>query len=1124
MAQTSLFLERLFEYSIDGVLETLADGAILRANPAACRALGYGAAELCQLRRQDVVVEDASLLALMSRRNEAGSIAGEAVLRRSDGSTFPVTFSSAMIPSEDGLPHSYVIFRDISESKRAESALRESETKYRLLVEQSPEGIFLCDAQGALLEVNRAGERMLGYSAEELRGKHVIDLVPADEKSRVGPEIARLAEGGIVRSRWTARRKDGSTFEGELTASQLPDGRLQAVAHDVTERKQAETALRESEQRYRELVEASVNVVWSMDERGFFSFATQNIHDVLGWSPDELLGHHFSEFVAEEQRELASSRFATAMEGKPIMDLELNIRRPDGADAVIYLSARPMRGAHGEIRGAIGTAQDVTAQRAAEKQARENEEKLKVALGLIDMAVFTQDSALRYTWMYRPQLGYQSEEVVGRTDAELLPAEAAAKTTALKRRALETGLPQQGEVSVVLQDGEVHEYALVIEPQRDPTNRLVGIIGASLDVTHRKWTEQQLAEGTERLRSAEAQFRSLIENALDLILVVDDQGVIQFASPSVMRLLGYAPDSVIGEPGLEFIHPDDRAAAATALRHVRSQPALPSQATLRARHANGSWRTFEIVGKQMEHDPDSVVLNGRDVTDRQRLEEQFRQAQKMEALGRLTGGVAHDFNNMLAVILSYSSMTIEKLATNDPRRGDLLEIKAAAERAAGLTRQLLAFSRRQVLRPTLVDLNTVVSGMKGMLSRMIGEDVQLVVHPAAEPVVANVDNAQLEQVILNLAVNARDAMPEGGTLTIDIERIAVDASDVSGLEPGGYAVLTVADTGCGMDAATRMHVFEPFFTTKEMGKGTGLGLSTVFGIVEQSGGQISVKSEVGRGSSFRILLPMTEVPTVAAAEPRNERALARASGTVLLVEDEEIVRRLAATILESGGLRVITAQSADEAMAALERHGPVDLLLTDVVMPNASGLQLAGRVRSRFGAGLPVVYMTGYPSRSEGNDAIPPDAGLVLKPFSPESLLAKVHEAMRRRAVPAAPRVLAIDDRWTMLDVIRRALDGFEVVALADAREALGRLSAGERFDAILCDLHMPYVSGAQFLERLQDIDPGAAKRVLFLTGGPTSDEDDAFLQAHRDSVLTKPIPSAELRARVAALIGTPKR
>jgi two-component system cell cycle sensor histidine kinase/response regulator CckA len=381
--------------------------------------------------------------------------------------------------------------------------------------------------------------------------------------------------------------------------------------------------------------------------------------------------------------------------------------------------------------------------------------------------------------------------------------------------------------------------------------------------------------------------------------------------------------------------------------------------------------------------------------ERARLEDQLLQSQKMEAVGRLAGGVAHDFNNLLQIILSYAEIARERPGLEPEELEDLDEIKKAARRAANLTRQLLAFSRKQVLDPIVMDINTVLRDLVKMLQRLIGEDIEIRFVLAPEPVRVKADPGQIENVIMNLAVNARDAMPQGGVLTIETGATEVDqayAREHPFVPPGPYVMVTVTDTGAGMDADVRSHIFEPFFTTKDPGKGTGLGLATVYGIVKQSGGHISVYSEPGRGSSFKILLPRVEESAVRERPARGAERSPRGSETILLVEDEPSLRKLVRQLLRGRGYTVIEAHDGAKALDAARKHkGPIQLLLTDVVMPGMSGRELAERL-APLRPEMKILYMSGYTDDAIVNHGVPGSgAGLIQKPFSQDALARKVH-------------------------------------------------------------------------------------------------------------------------------------
>jgi two-component system, cell cycle sensor histidine kinase and response regulator CckA len=466
------------------------------------------------------------------------------------------------------------------------------------------------------------------------------------------------------------------------------------------------------------------------------------------------------------------------------------------------------------------------------------------------------------------------------------------------------------------------------------------------------------------------------------------------ANDAAVRLYGYSPDEMRSMPM-------DELQATGDLERFLSQPReFPKAAPEIWRHRTKSGRAIDV--EIAVHDIDyggkivqlAVVM---DVTGRRDLEEQLRQAQKMEAVGMLAGGVAHDFNNLLTIINGYSQLILNNLPKNDPNRHSAEQIMKAGDRAAGLTNQLLAFSRRQVMQPKVLDLNHVVTGLSAMLRRLIGEDIDLQLTLREDLGRVNADPGQIEQVMMNLVVNARDAMPQGGTLTIETANVTLDekyASRHIAVKSGPYVLLAVSDTGKGMDEATKSRLFEPFFTTKEPGKGTGLGLSTVFGIVKQSGGSVQVYTEEGRGSSVKVYLPRIDQKVSLERALRRKQA-AKGSETILLVEDDEMVRTLVRETLERDGYKMIDSADPVEAQRLADGYrGKIQLLITDVVMPRLSGKELAGSL-AQARPDLKVLYMSGYTDSAIVNSGIlQKEVAFLQKPFTPAGLSNKVREVL----------------------------------------------------------------------------------------------------------------------------------
>jgi len=507
-------------------------------------------------------------------------------------------------------------------------------------------------------------------------------------------------------------------------------------------------------------------------------------------------------------------------------------------------------------------------------------------------------------------------------------------------------------------------------------------------------------EASEALRTSEERYRSLVENANDIVFTHDLHGTLTSLNRAGEILTGYSRHEVLGKEIVRILAPEYEESFKEALRRARTgEMHYPLEVEIIGR--DGRRLTLEINARLIKDGdrPSSVEGIARNVTDRRHLEDQLRQAQKMEAVGKLAGGVAHDFNNLLTVIVGYTAILQNKLAADTPENRMVLEIRRAADQAASLTAQLLAFGRRQRLQPCVLDLNAMVSDTQKMLVRIIGEHIKLVtdLDPRIGPIKA--DPSQIQQVIMNLAVNARDAMYKGGTLTLTTTGRHFETGEThSGVAvaPGDYAVLSVSDTGCGMDKLTQARVFEPFFTTKEMGKGTGLGLSTVYGIVKQSGGYVWLESQKGRGSTFTVYLPQTS-EALPAAVAESASAPEPGAETVLLVEDEETVREMARTCLELFGYRVIEAPDGVEALRlARMLDDTVDLLVTDVVMPYMTGPELAEQIAALFPK-IRVLYVSGYSEQELVESSIPSAAtDFLQKPFTPKALSAKLRDLAQR--------------------------------------------------------------------------------------------------------------------------------
>jgi PAS domain S-box-containing protein len=514
---------------------------------------------------------------------------------------------------------------------------------------------------------------------------------------------------------------------------------------------------------------------------------------------------------------------------------------------------------------------------------------------------------------------------------------------------------------------------------------------AALDVTDRVRAERAL-------RRSEARYRDLFENASDLIASTDLDGRLTAVNETFVQATGYSRDELIGTR-LDDLAPEEQRDLLRGAREDKLGRLETTMFQLELLARDGRRIPIEVASRLIVEDgrPIGTEATCRDLSERLRLEEELRQAQRLEAVGRLAGGVAHDFNNILTVIGGYTDAV---LARNEGSEEELRQIAAATTRASSLTRQLLAFSRQQVLQPRALLVNDVIEGLMPMLSRLIGEDVELVTSlaPDVAPVLA--DAGQLEQILVNLAVNARDAISEGGRLTIQTSNVELDEAYLAhhgDATAGPHVLVSVADDGAGMDAETLAHAFEPFYTTKDVGYGTGLGLATVYGIVKQSGGSVWAYSEAGQGTTIKIYLPTTDAP-VEARDELPAPAVVGGAETILLAEDEASLRRLIARMLTQHGYDVIAAETASDALRIAEREPDrIELLLTDLVMPEMSGRALAERI-GRVAPGTPVLFMSGYSDEAvTRNGSLEPGAAFMEKPFTGDELAAKVRQMLGSR-------------------------------------------------------------------------------------------------------------------------------
>ena len=689
--------------------------------------------------------------------------------------------------------------------------------------------------------------------------------------------------------------------------------------------------------------------------------------------------------------------------GGEIRDLDVQLCRPDGTTVWLRATGRVVKDEDGEVLYFQGSVEDTTERRQAEEAARESERRFETFMNHTPVLAFIKDEKGRYEYANEPCLRFfnkKRHELYGHTDHDLLPATVADPLRAHDRVVVGESTGLQTIETMPGRDGEPRSFMVMKFPITDPQERnFVG--GFALDITDRRRAEE--AE-----RRIARRFRDLFESSPDAIFVQDLKGNILDANAEACSISGQPHAELVGRNLGDLIHADDLAKLLGAVPRLARGEAVHAETVIRA--ADGRMTPVAISGSRIEFTGrPALLLHARDTSEQQKLQQQFHQAQKMEAIGRLAGGVAHDFNNLLTAIIGYNELILGALNERDPLRHSAEEVRKAAERAARLTRQLLAVSRKQTLQPRILDLNSCVSEIEKMLRRLIGDDVELSVIPSPKTACVKADPSQLEQVLMNLVVNARDAMPGGGQLFIRISSMAINAPldfDLD-LPAGSYVVLRVTDTGTGMTDEVRARIFEPFFTTKDPGKGTGLGLATCYGIVKQSGGRILCESSPDRGTTFSIYLPQV-FGDADVARVENTTPLPVGTETILIVEDAAGVRTLATRVLRSLGYQLLEAENGFDALTVISRHGlgAIDLILTDVTMPKMGGRELVDRLRAENPL-TRVVFTSGAPGADVAlkSALARPGTAFLHKPFTPADLARVVRAVLGQPDSGVPPRL-----------------------------------------------------------------------------------------------------------------------
>ena len=1016
----------------------------LEVNEAAVKQYGYSRQELLRMRITDIRPADEvpRLLDAVKKNGPSLSSQGRWRHRRKSGEIFDVDVTTQGIKFR-GRDAVLIVAQDVSARHAAEEKLAQHAAYVQALTENNPLAIVTLDMERRVQMCNPAFERLFAYSLDEIRGKELEALIcPPGRQTEMTELIGRAMTGNVVRAATQRRRKDGSLVEVQLLGVPLVvNGERTGsfgIYEDITERSRAEHAQRRAEEKYRRIFENAVEGFFESTPAGRFVTVNPAMARIAGYlSPAEMvrevqdIGKQL--YVDPEIRE----DLKRGLEKQGILEgFECQMYRKDGSKIWIAMNVRAIRDASGKIVSHDGTAEDITERKRSELERQVTTEishavsvtdKLDDLLRLIHAALRkVLDAKNCFVALYEPsdgtfhypfyvdqfdpapppdqreELGLSCAAYVFRTGRPILMSQDVFRSLAKQGEVELVGTPSPSWLGVPLRTPAQTIGVLVVQnyenehvyAERDL--EFLSSVGGQIALA----IERKRAE--ERIRESEARLRVLIEQLPAVLWTVDKNLRFTSAVGAGLARLGLKPNQIVGMTLTEYFETTDQTFAPIAA-HRRAVEGEAMAFPLEWKE--GSYACHAEPLRDASGKLQGAICMALDVTDRKKLEEQFRQAQKMEAVGRLAGGIAHDFNNLLMVIQGYADLLADRLPPGDPLRRNAEQIQSSAQRAASLTQQLLAFSRKQILAPKVLNIQTVVADMEKMLRRLIGEDIELQTSSASDLWLVKADRSQIEQVVMNLAVNARDAMPKGGRLMIETANIEFDSKmsyPSTVLAPGKYVMLAVTDNGCGMDATTQAHIFEPFFTTKEKGKGTGLGLATVYGVVKQSGGYIWVYSEPGHGTTFKVYLPRIEDDVTGKGSDRDAdaRALPRGSEVVLLVEDETGVRELAREYLEMCGYTVIEASDGHTAIELAAMHsGPIHLLMTDVVMPGIGGRELADRVTS-LRPSIKVLYMSGYTDQSVVRQGVlEEDAILLQKPFTLAALASKLREILAAEAV-----------------------------------------------------------------------------------------------------------------------------
>jgi PAS domain S-box-containing protein len=998
--------------------------------------LGRSSAEILKVIRYLDGSESAHVLQIVSAE---GVWRGEVVQRHRSGCSLIIDAAIHLLRNPAGETIGMVgVNRDVTTRHKLEegyqAALAEAEQAYKVareharwaeesralaesLIDAAPVGFAFLDRNLHFQMVNERFAACNGTSVAAHLGRTSREVVPVIADALEGLVQQVLTTGEPIIDLPISGEGFGPPWEGKhwletFYPVSTPGGQLLGVgvtSVEVTELKRLGLDLARSRMQLAGIIDSAMDAIITVDERQQIVLFNQAAERLFGVHAADVIGTALDRFIPAAHREShrafikAFGRTGAPAGYRENPQAQMMALRADGTTFPVETSISHLSLNDATLYTVI--LRDVSERVAAEQQLRASEANLRAVFDNTAQSFILLDQEHRLVLWNR--LAYERALAVNgkalAAGASILEYSVPALVPAMRESLARAARGEPVHVEYCLGTAERPLWlSFDYIPVRDGSGAMLGTCITTLDITDQR-------EALAALSRSEERFRALVAGTSDTIALLDGEMCLRYASPAWERTLGYPVAAWLGRSPFDLIHPDDVQEARRGLAALLRGEPEPRQVTVRLRHRDESWVWAEVGGSDLRDHPavEGIVLTIRDVTERKRLAAQLIQAQRMDSIGRLAGGIAHDFNNLLTALTGYIELALDSLPADSPIREDIVEAQRAAERGSGLTRQLLAFARRQTIAPEPCALNDLIGDMERLLRRLIGADIALVTRLAPDVGVVVVEPSQIEQVLVNLAVNARDAMPDGGTLSVETARVHLDAAAarrLPTLRPGTYVRVTVSDTGVGMDEHVREHLFEPFFTTKGKKGGTGLGLATCYGIVAQHGGAIDVISQPGAGATFQIYLPQSPTPAPTAIAT-STRPLRDGSETVLVVEDDAAVRMLAVRVLRQHGYTVCEASDGQEALDVLAQGCTVNLVLSDVVMPRLGGRELLTRLHLEH-PDLPVVCMSGYTNDGGLTEKLRSGrGGFIQKPFTSGTLLRVVREVLDLAApgrLPAA--------------------------------------------------------------------------------------------------------------------------